>query len=137
MDLKSHQMQRSSAERHWLPLTGATGKLAMRRSFLLNRAIAAHVEKTFEGIAETRTQLLVAWARQHWTFLERLAARLQPEWPSVAMADLEAARHRSPEISELFVIDREGIIRSVDADPDYTRRPEPAATVALLKELRP
>jgi peroxiredoxin len=36
-----------------------------------------------------------------------------------------------------FVIDREGIIRSVDADPDYTRRPEPAATVAILKELRP
>jgi peroxiredoxin len=35
-----------------------------------------------------------------------------------------------------FVIDRDGIIRAVDADPDYTRRPEPSATVAVLKELR-
>jgi peroxiredoxin len=35
-----------------------------------------------------------------------------------------------------FVIDREGIIRAVDADPDYTRRPEPAQTVEALKKLR-
>jgi peroxiredoxin len=31
-----------------------------------------------------------------------------------------------------FVIDRQGIIRAVDADPDYTRRPEPAQTVEIL-----
>ena len=36
-----------------------------------------------------------------------------------------------------FVIDRPGIIRAVDADPDYPRRPEPAATVAILRELPP
>jgi peroxiredoxin len=35
-----------------------------------------------------------------------------------------------------FVIDREGTIRAVDADPDYTRRPEPAHTVEILKKLR-
>jgi len=35
-----------------------------------------------------------------------------------------------------FVIDRQGIIRAVDADPDYTRRPEPARTVEILRELR-
>ena len=35
-----------------------------------------------------------------------------------------------------FVIDREGIVRAVDADPDYTRRPEPAQTVELLERLR-
>ena len=35
-----------------------------------------------------------------------------------------------------FVIDRAGVIRSVDADPDYTRRPEPAATVEILEKLR-
>ena len=35
-----------------------------------------------------------------------------------------------------FVIDRGGIIRAVDADPDYTRRPEPARTVEILKGLR-
>ena len=35
-----------------------------------------------------------------------------------------------------FVIDRQSIIRGVDADPDYTRRPEPADTVAILRGLR-
>ena len=35
-----------------------------------------------------------------------------------------------------FVIDREGIIRAVDADPDYTRRSEPARTVEMLEDLR-
>ncbi len=34
-----------------------------------------------------------------------------------------------------FVIDGRGIIRSVDADPDYTRRPEPARTVEILQGL--
>ena len=34
-----------------------------------------------------------------------------------------------------FVIDRQRIIRSVDADPDYTRRPEPAGTVQILEGL--
>lgn len=35
-----------------------------------------------------------------------------------------------------FVVDRAGVIRSADADPDYTRRPEPAATVDILRTLR-
>ena len=35
-----------------------------------------------------------------------------------------------------FVIDRGGVIRAVDADSDYTRRPEPADTVKILKGLR-
>ncbi len=34
-----------------------------------------------------------------------------------------------------FVIDRQGIIRAVDADPDYTRRSEPARTVEILEGL--
>lgn len=34
-----------------------------------------------------------------------------------------------------FVIDGQSIIRAVDADPDYTRRSEPAHTVAVLKGL--
>lgn len=35
-----------------------------------------------------------------------------------------------------FVIDIEGVVRAVDADPDYTRRPEPAETIAVLRSLR-
>jgi peroxiredoxin len=34
-----------------------------------------------------------------------------------------------------FVIDRPGVIRAVDADPDYTRRSEPARTVEVLRGL--
>jgi peroxiredoxin len=34
-----------------------------------------------------------------------------------------------------FVIDRQGVIRAVDAAPDYTRRPEPARTVDILRGL--
>ena len=35
-----------------------------------------------------------------------------------------------------FVIDRTGTIRAVDADPDYTRRPDPARTIDALRALR-
>ena len=35
-----------------------------------------------------------------------------------------------------FVIDRQDIVRAVDADPDYTSRPEPADTVRILETLR-
>ena len=35
-----------------------------------------------------------------------------------------------------FVVDRGGVIRSVDADPDYTRRPEPSATLEVLRALK-
>lgn len=34
-----------------------------------------------------------------------------------------------------IVIDREGVVRDVAADPDDTRRPEPARTIALLQRL--
>lgn len=34
-----------------------------------------------------------------------------------------------------FVIDRGGVIRSADVDPDYTRRTEPAETLAVLRSL--
>jgi hypothetical protein len=30
---------------------------------------------------------------------------------------------------------REGIVRSVDADPDYTRRPEPETTLEVVRDL--
>ena len=34
-----------------------------------------------------------------------------------------------------FVIDHQGVVRAVDADPDYTRRTEPAETVDILRKL--
>jgi peroxiredoxin len=35
-----------------------------------------------------------------------------------------------------LVVDGRGVIRAVDADPDYTRRSEPARTVEILEGLR-
>jgi peroxiredoxin len=35
-----------------------------------------------------------------------------------------------------FVIDRQGTIRQADADPDYTRRSEPARTLEILRSLK-
>ena len=32
-----------------------------------------------------------------------------------------------------FIIDRDGIIRYANADPDYTGRPEPSDTVRVLR----
>ncbi len=34
-----------------------------------------------------------------------------------------------------FVVDRAGVIRSRDVDPDYTRRAEPSETIAVLQSL--
>lgn len=34
-----------------------------------------------------------------------------------------------------FVLDPDGVIHAVDADPDYTRRSEPADTIAALDRL--
>jgi peroxiredoxin len=34
-----------------------------------------------------------------------------------------------------FVIDRQGVIRAAESDPDYTTRPEPEETLAALRVL--
>ena len=34
-----------------------------------------------------------------------------------------------------FVIDRSGVVRSVEADPDYTHRPEPETTLEALRRV--
>ncbi len=34
-----------------------------------------------------------------------------------------------------FVIDQGGVVRAVDADPDYTVRPEPEETLAKVRAL--
>jgi peroxiredoxin len=34
-----------------------------------------------------------------------------------------------------LVVARDGTIKSIDADPDYTVRPEPEATLAVLRSL--
>ncbi|MEO8627582.1 MAG: methyl-accepting chemotaxis protein [Betaproteobacteria bacterium] len=108
MILKSNAVQRSSDDRSWLHWFGPTGKLAMRWSCAQNRSNFQTVEKTFAGIAETRRALLETWSTQHWTYLEEMASIVKESAPKVGRAFLEAAKHRNPEISELFVIDTSG-----------------------------
>ena len=36
-----------------------------------------------------------------------------------------------------FIFGRDGIIRAVESDPDYTTRPEPEATLTALRALAP
>jgi peroxiredoxin len=61
--------------------------------------------------------------------------------PGGIVADFALDRARNGDgtwrlpIPARFVIDREGNIRAVDADPDYTRRPEPAQTIEVLRGL--
>jgi peroxiredoxin len=38
-------------------------------------------------------------------------------------------------LSTRIIIDRDGVIRAIDADPDYTHRPEPDATLEVLRSL--
>ena len=35
-----------------------------------------------------------------------------------------------------FVIDQKGILRHADVNADYTMRPDPSETIAVLKNLR-
>lgn len=73
MNLQSHNMHLTHSEKHWLPWLGSTGKLAMSWSCFLNRSRYPAVEKTFEGIANTREKILIQWASFKWEVLEKLA----------------------------------------------------------------
>lgn len=55
---------------------------------------------------------------------------------------IELPRYNGDESWELpmparFIIDREGIVRYADFDPDYTTRPDPEETLAALREMAP
>jgi len=117
MQLKSHQMNLSTAERRWLPWLGTTGKLAMRWSCWLNRTTYPTIEKAFEGIASTRRNQLVHWGEGNWEFLAALAQQLASDHRSSAALLDEWLKH-APDFSELFVIDLKGKVLA----STYTKR---------------
>lgn len=108
--LKSHTMNLSQAERHWLPWFGATGKLAMFRACYLNRHNYAAVEKTFEGIAATRVKLLQQWTASQWNQMELLAEQVLQAYPDINNSILSDRLHAAPDFSELFVINHQGTV---------------------------
>ncbi|MDD3519180.1 MAG: methyl-accepting chemotaxis protein, partial [Chromatiales bacterium] len=106
--LKSREMSLSGAERRWLPWFGKTGKLAMGWACRLNRGNYGRVERTFEGIAQTRKRLLEHWAEGHWEFLANLAGLLAEHFPDIDPRLLADKKQQAPEYTELFVIDPTG-----------------------------
>lgn len=101
-------MRLSGAERRWLSWFGKTGKLAMFWSCFLNRHRYGIVEKTFDGIANTRHKLLMQWAGNQWEFLGNLAATLSENFPSFPHGLLQEKKKQAQDFSELFVIDTHG-----------------------------
>lgn len=106
--LQSNLMHLSASERHWLPWSGPTGKLAMRWSCWLNRGVYPAVEQVFEGVAQSRVRVLQNWVASHWDHLADLAANLGEAVGHVAGDVLEGKRAQLPDISELFIIDLQG-----------------------------
>lgn len=122
MSLKSHSMNLSSKERGWLPLFGKTGRLAMGWSCFLNRDHYEAVEQTFEGIAQTRKQILLRWTQDQWEQLFALAKRVGEGFPEVAVSELAATRQHLPDVSEVFLIDAEGKVLASTYGPHGGKR---------------
>ncbi|WP_428773200.1 methyl-accepting chemotaxis protein [Vibrio sp.] len=98
-------MQLSPSEQSWLPWFGPTGKLAMKKACYLNRRRVPSLEQTFENIAQTRVKLLTTWAENQWDFLRDAAFYLNTKSPDGYPDALDRLLQRSPDFSELFIVD--------------------------------
>lgn len=83
-------------------------------SYRLNRRMKADVEDIFEGIANTRMELLKDWTQDYWGHLDRLLGRLHSAESENAgqRADKEiyerlfdASHRRAADFSEIFMLD--------------------------------
>ncbi|SEP03381.1 methyl-accepting chemotaxis protein [Paenibacillus sp. OV219] len=84
-------------------------------SYKLNAAMKEDVADIFEGIAETRMDILQAWAAEYWDHLDRLLHQMSLKQPidaviaSSATASWEGlfagTRARASDFSELFLLD--------------------------------
>lgn len=105
---RSRTMPLSGAERRWLPWFGRTGKFAMRWSCWLNRSYYPVVEQIFEGIAQTRVNILQNWTRTKWTWLADVANSLGQDFSRLSSRGLLERLQQSVDISELFVVSPNG-----------------------------
>ncbi|MDF0732894.1 methyl-accepting chemotaxis protein [Pseudomonas entomophila] len=128
MSLSSNSMQLSSAEKHWLPWFGKTGKLAMRWACGLNKPAYPVIEQVFESIADTRVKLLDAWAKEQWEHLAELAAAISPDLGHLTPALLQDTLDQAESFSELFVTDPAGtVLASTWIAHPQTRHNQPKA----------
>ncbi|WCN08721.1 methyl-accepting chemotaxis protein [Marinomonas mediterranea] len=115
MTLKSKNMALSQTELKWLPWFGANGAFSLFKSCYLNRDTYQNVEKTFEGIANTRVKLLNTWVNNQWSQLEVLLELVSENFPNVELSALEERLNIVKDVSEYFVINPEGeVIQSTE-----------------------
>lgn len=100
----------------WL---GAKKGLPLWVSWRLNRGIKEDVEQIFEGVADTRKELLTSWSNEYWNHMERLAEQLIALFATTNVNDpdkleeqrqqalrlLERTYQRGNDLTELFLID--------------------------------
>ncbi|MEC4683278.1 MAG: methyl-accepting chemotaxis protein, partial [Nitrospirota bacterium] len=134
MDPESRKMRLSLSERRWLPWFGRNGKLTLGFSCFLNREQYPTIEKIFIGLAKTRVAILQNWADHNWRLLASVAEEISCAPPERHGEILEEALGRTPEITELFVVDLKGCL-SVSTRPDRTGHSHPFGN-ALLKGLK-
>ncbi|MDN4603639.1 methyl-accepting chemotaxis protein [Paenibacillus sp. F6_3S_P_1C] len=87
------------------------------RSYRLNAAIQQDVEEIFEGIAETRRQLLMDWAEEQWNHLDRLLQQVRSIHPQGVLQGTEdvkamevwfaASYIRASDSTELFMLNEQ------------------------------
>jgi len=103
-------MQLTQQEKHWLPIFGNSGKLAMRKACWLNRKRRSQLQQTFESISSTRVKLLQGWANTQWDFLQDamfyLATKPLEQQPEV----LSQLLSRNNDFSELFIVNLTGAV---------------------------
>ncbi len=89
-------------------------------SWQLNKDLKEDVAQSFEGIAETRKELLRGWASDYWNHLDRLSEQMTPllaqeqDASSIGQADqlLERTYKRAIDFTELFLLDAENNVVS-------------------------
>ncbi|MUT65075.1 methyl-accepting chemotaxis protein [Paenibacillus sp. NEAU-GSW1] len=98
---------------------GAKKGLPLWVSWSLNKSMKEDVENIFEGIAETRKDLLLSWSEEYWGLMERLAEQLANQWPSSqvlldgadkqsVLRQLERIYARGNDLTEVFVLNTLG-----------------------------
>lgn len=132
--LKSSLMNLSSAERSGLGWFGPHGRLRLGWSCWLNRHRYELIEKTFEGIADSRRKLLVLWFDAQWSTLQSLAQRIDAATLQACSKEMAEWKAQAADFSELFVIDRNGrVCASSSAEHVGASDLSPAAVAAGLK----
>lgn len=114
--LKSNSMNLSGKELSWLPWFGETGKIAMGWSCFLNKNMYRTNEQIFSSVAKTRVDALNSWTENNWLFLQNLSLRLGNQSPESAQLVLSDIKGRLKNISELFVINEQGVVIASTVD---------------------